>query len=150
MRRTLWCECLAAMALAACAHDGGPGVGRELGLEDDAVEGDGVVHGIGELGWAVPEEEVLARAGAREAEDLAPERPVDVDRDGVPAQNDCDDLDPTVSPLAQEIRCNNSDENCNGVDDCDRDGDGFRDVDDPEPDVPAGAPLRLPDGPRWP
>jgi len=40
--------------------------------------------------------------------------------------------------------------NCNGVDDCDRDGDGFRDVDDPEPDVPAGAPLRLPDGPRWP
>lgn len=74
----------------------------------------------------------------------------DVDGDGVAAADDCDDLDPTVSPLAFELLCDGVDENCNGIDDCDRDGDGFMDVDDPEPDVPDEEPPRDPDPPRWP
>jgi hypothetical protein len=55
-----------------------------------------------------------------------------------------------VSPRASEVRCNGADENCNGVDDCDRDQDGLRDVDDPEPDAVNEAPPPPPHSERWP
>ena len=59
----------------------------------------------------------------------------DLDRDGFPLAEDCDDDNPSVNPGAAEI-CNNSDENCNGMVDeglilfnyfLDSDNDGFGD-----------------------
>ncbi|MEQ1501684.1 MAG: putative metal-binding motif-containing protein [Myxococcota bacterium] len=67
--------------------------------------------------------------------------PTDADRDGVPAADDCDDLDPAVHPGADE-RCDGVDQDCDGaIDDdavdapawyADGDGDGWG----------AGAPTR--------
>lgn len=82
--------------------------------------------------------------------ELAEPVDVDVDGDGVAEGWDCDDLDATVSPNVAEIRCNERDENCNGVDDCDRDGDGMRDADDPLPDEFGVGELPARDSPRWP
>jgi hypothetical protein len=65
--------------------------------------------------------------------------PGDHDGDGYPAGVDCDDNNNQVHPGAIEVRCNNVDEDCDGVDLCppDRDGDGFSedqgDCDDYDP-----------------
>ena len=40
--------------------------------------------------------------------------PLDVDGDGVPASEDCDDNDAAVSPNAQEL-CDGIDNNCDGA-----------------------------------
>ena len=42
--------------------------------------------------------------------------PVDADGDGVPASEDCDDNDASVSPSAQEL-CDGLDNNCDGLTD---------------------------------
>ncbi|MBN2801303.1 MAG: hypothetical protein JXX28_19335 [Deltaproteobacteria bacterium] len=65
------------------------------------------------------------------------EAPLDLDRDGVPATEDCDDLDATVFPGAEE-RCDGVDNDCDGeVDDtsvdaitfyADADQDGYGDA----------------------
>lgn len=51
---------------------------------------------------------------------------LDEDGDGVsPCGLDCDDHDPTRYGGAQELACNDHDEDCDGVDELDCDGDGF-------------------------
>jgi hypothetical protein len=52
--------------------------------------------------------------------------PPDVDGDKVTAQADCNDQDPNVHPGAIEKVNNDVDENCDGLKEFDRDGDGFR------------------------
>jgi hypothetical protein len=69
---------------------------------------------------------------------------IDLDQDGSPADEDCDDTDPSVYPGATE-RCNGIDDNCNGAVDepLDLDGDGFvscgDDCDDGDAAVHPGA-----------
>ncbi len=61
--------------------------------------------------------------------------PVDADGDGYPADEDCDDDDPTAFPGAPEL-CDGVDNDCDGdVDDdpIDSDGDGYDDCVDPTP-----------------
>ena len=48
----------------------------------------------------------------------------DDDGDGSPKAEDCDDLNPNISPLIEETWYNGVDENCNGDNDFDQDGDG--------------------------
>jgi hypothetical protein len=58
--------------------------------------------------------------------DVTPE--IDVDGDGFPLPEDCNDADPDVHPGASE-RCNGEDDDCDGVvpaDEADADLDGFR------------------------
>ena len=65
------------------------------------------------------------------------EPPVDGDGDGFAADVDCNDIDPTVNPDAEE-RCDGIDNNCDGLTDTDasdrtvwyidRDADGYGDV----------------------
>ena len=51
---------------------------------------------------------------------------VDADGDGVPADRDCDDTDPEVSPCGvNEIAMDGIDNDCNGEDRWDEDGDGY-------------------------
>lgn len=167
---------LAVAVMAGCSTQSPEPERRKqaLALEDEAVGEDlPVSRGVGESGWAGSADD-RDRDGVPAASDLddgdelvhssldavpcgedheaCAERAedIDVDGDGVGARNDCDDLDPSVSPASTEQRCNGEDENCNGVDDCDQDGDGLRDVDDPEPDLPAVDPLFPADPPRWP
>src|SRR5690606_20466244 len=71
---------------------------------------------------------------------------VDVDADGTPAEQDCDDLDPTVYPEAEEIPYDGIDQDCDGSDLTDVDGDGYDalaaggdDCDDEDPEVHPGA-----------
>jgi hypothetical protein len=69
-----------------------------------------------------------------------PVEPVDVDGDGFPAEEDCNDEDAAIFPGAEE-RCDTVDNDCDGeVDEeavdamtlyVDKDGDGFGDVDSP-------------------
>ena len=72
----------------------------------------------------------------------------DLDQDGFPAETDCDDLDSTTFPGANEL-CDQRDNNCDGSIDeglslelfyPDRDGDGFGSPDGSVED------CRLPDG----
>ena len=72
---------------------------------------------------------------------------LDADGDGVVAENDCDDMDPSVHPGATET-CNGLDDNCDGqVDEgvmltffADEDGDGYgSDVSIPSCSLPEGA-----------
>lgn len=66
----------------------------------------------------------------------------DEDGDGVRANKDCDDADPTAFPGALEL-CDGVDSNCDGVDESDADGDGYRvcaECDDERDDVFPGAP----------
>jgi hypothetical protein len=50
---------------------------------------------------------------------------VDNDADGVPAAEDCDDLNPAISPAVIEIWYDGIDQRCDGGDDYDQDGDGY-------------------------
>ena len=65
---------------------------------------------------------------------------VDADGDGVSAEEDCDDADPEVSPLTEEI-CDDKDNNCDGAVDegFDADADGYTtcggDCDDSDADI---------------
>ncbi len=64
--------------------------------------------------------------------------PVDSDNDGYTDDLDCDDTNPAISPVAEEV-CNGVDDNCNGTVDegletatwfIDTDGDGYGSLDD--------------------
>lgn len=151
---TLFWMSLVLVAFEGCTRLSRGPEERELALSEARQEDDDgpieMSEGVGERGPAVAEDLGRAEVVALDGENAARAIRVDVDEDGVDAELDCDDLDDTVSPLAHEIRCNGGDENCNGVDDCDRDGDGFRDVDDLDPDVPAEGPVGPPLAPRWP
>ena len=68
------------------------------------------------------------------AETRVPSCAIDGDGDGVVQRYDCNDADPEVFPLAVDVRCDGRDQNCNGFDECDRDGDGALDVHDCDPD----------------
>ena len=60
----------------------------------------------------------------------------DIDGDGVDGDEDCDDLDPMVSPLAVEV-CDGVDNSCDGLVDAgfqDSDSDGFANCIDPDDD----------------
>lgn len=61
---------------------------------------------------------------------------VDDDQDGVPASHDCDDHDATRHPGAFDVMCDGIDQNCDGVDSCDHDKDGFVDSIDCAPSDP--------------
>lgn len=151
------------LALPGCLRQQDDGAARHeaaLGERQEREE-DGVEALQGEGGWAVPRE-TFARGADQGVDDPVPPdcgpddvdgcrpRPVDVDGDGVRAELDCDDLDATVSPLAHETHCNGLDENCNGVDDCDSDHDGFHDADDPHPRQADLTPSGQSDPHRWP
>jgi hypothetical protein len=87
------------------------------------------------LGPAVPVQPECGIVGGKHPDPLCN---IDADGDGVVAKFDCDDHDPTKSPLLPDIRCNGVDENCNGQDECDVDGDGVLaawDCDDHDPEV---------------
>jgi hypothetical protein len=61
---------------------------------------------------------------------------IDADGDGVGTLFDCDDFNPDLAPGIAEIRCDGEDQNCDGMDDCDTDGDGVLDRDDCFPEDP--------------
>ena len=71
---------------------------------------------------------------------VQPTEDIDDDGDGFTEnQGDCDDSDPSVNPIAEEVE-NGIDDNCNGeTDEGDFDGDGFTgaqgDCDDNDPNV---------------
>ena len=48
----------------------------------------------------------------------------DNDEDGFDTTSDCDDSDPNINPIAEEIWYDGIDQNCNGDNDYDQDGDG--------------------------
>lgn len=50
---------------------------------------------------------------------------IDADADGIYVHADCDDRDPTVSPVAIEIPYDGIDQDCDGIDPTDLDGDGY-------------------------
>jgi len=50
---------------------------------------------------------------------------IDGDRDGFPAERDCDDRDPTVHPGANDVWYDGVDSACDGGNDYDQDGDGY-------------------------
>lgn len=58
--------------------------------------------------------------------DFKPNVDLDRDRDGVDRPADCNDGDPAIAPGRPEVVNNSVDENCDGVVEFDRDGDGYR------------------------
>ncbi len=72
---------------------------------------------------------------------------IDADGDGVAAPLDCNDSDPSISPLATEIPNDGIDQNCDGLDIPDEDHDGYgsaafpggTDCNDQDPKVNPGA-----------
>lgn len=85
---------------------------------------------------AMPEPDMLC-TGVDPDFDRANNCHVDADGDGRPSPLDCDDTNPARYRLATEVFCDGVDQDCDGLDPCDRDGDGTLDRMDCEPDNPA-------------
>ncbi len=81
---------------------------------------------------------LLACATGPDTTDSGPVEPpaVDVDRDGAPARDDCDDADPNVRPGASEV-CNDVDDDCDGA------------VDEADPDLTPESGYLDADGDGW-
>jgi hypothetical protein len=73
----------------------------------------------------------------------------DLDDDGIPRDRDCNDRDRNIRPGAPEVVNNDIDENCDGVKEYDRDGDGSRVPGNPA-DCDDGNPARSPLKPEIP
>ncbi len=140
-----------AWALAAVGGQGG--ICAWCSLPADIVAGTTSSEGDQQLGLAVDLGTVLAGDGARVlfaygfgvdsdaavAAAQAAAATADLDGDGADWTDDCDDLDASVSPLADELPGTGVDEDCDGVVDEDDPGDtGAPDRDDWDQQVPAG------------
>ncbi|RME20732.1 MAG: hypothetical protein D6798_19795 [Deltaproteobacteria bacterium] len=140
-----------AWALAAVGGQGG--ICSWCSLPSDIVAGTSSSEGDQQLGLAVDLGDVLAGEGVRvlfaygfgvdsgaavaAAQDAAAS--VDLDGDGADWTDDCDDLDATVSPLAEELPGTGVDEDCDGVVDEDEPADtGVSGRDDWDQEIPAG------------
>jgi formylglycine-generating enzyme required for sulfatase activity len=120
-----------------------------LELEDgslgaEAVEEVGVALSLLRTGEI--EERLAERMAAIGSAATVPDldRILDQDRDGVANADDCRPFDPAIHPGAEE-RCNNLDDDCDGIIPEDADGDGFHDAecggddcDDGDPEVHPG------------